>query len=181
MSPPASTAAVARAMSCAASAPSGPQPSLTAVKPSSRSLPTRSRTTAGSSGISIEAYARTLSRSGVPISSRHGLAGGLALDVPERDVDPADRVQSDPAPTDVDQAAVHLLPEALGFERVLADEQVVQAVRDRVRAGRVDERADGLRRRVDLADAGDALVGLDEDDQIVLAPVGDAVVEHRLA
>ena len=56
----------------------------------------------------------------------------------------------------------------------------MQAVRDRVRAGRLDERAHRLGRRVDLADAGDALVGVDEDDEVVLAAVGDAVVEHGL-
>jgi hypothetical protein len=90
-------------------------------------------------------------------------------------------VERDPAAADVDQAAVHLLPEALDVERVLADEQVAQAVRDRVRARRVDDRAYRLGRGVDLADAGDALVGVDEDNQIVLAAVGDRVVERGLA
>ena len=46
--------------------------------------------------------------------------------------------------------------------------------------GRLHERAHGLGRRVDLADAGDALVGVDEDDEVVLAAVGDVVVQRRL-
>ncbi len=51
---------------------------------------------------------------------------------------------------------------------------------DGVRAGCLDERLHELGRRVDLADAGDALVGVDADDEVVLAPVGDAVVHDRL-
>src|SRR4051794_34993317 len=111
----------------------------------------------------------------------HRLALRLALDVPERDVDAADRVQRDPAAADVDQAAVHLLPEPLDVRRILTDEQVAEAVRDRVRARRLHQRAHRLGRGVDLADAGDALVRVDEDDEIVLAAVGDGVVERGLA
>ena len=44
-----------------------------------------------------------------------------------------------------------------------------------------EQRVDGLGRRVDLADAGDALVRVDLDDEIVLAAVGDPVVQHGLA
>ena len=50
-----------------------------------------------------------------------------------------------------------------------------------MRAGRRDERVHGLGRRVDLADADDALVGVHPDDQIVLAAVRDPVVQHGLA
>ena len=62
----ASTAAAASSTSWSASAPSGPQPSFTAVKPCVAELPRRARAPRrASSGISIEAYARTLSRCGV--------------------------------------------------------------------------------------------------------------------
>ena len=108
------------------------------------------------------------------------LAERLPLDVPERDVDAADRVDRDPAAADEDHAAIHLVPEPLDVERVLADQQLAQALRDRVRAGRVHERRDGLGRRVDLADAGDPLVGVDQDDEIVLAAVRDPLVHGGL-
>ena len=39
---------------------------------------------------------------------------------------------------------------------------------------------DDLGRRVDLADADDALVGVDADDQVVLAAVGNGAVDGRL-
>ena len=58
---------------------------------------------------------------------------------------------------------------------------VAQARRDGVRARRLDERLHELGRRVDLADPGDPLVGVDADDEVVLAPVGDPVVHDRLA
>ena len=73
-----------------------------------------------------------------------GLAERLALDVPERDVETADRVDRDPAATEVDEAAVHLVPQALDIGRILADQRVAQARRDGVRAGRLHERLDEL-------------------------------------
>ena len=108
------------------------------------------------------------------------LAERLPLDVPERDVDAADRVDRDSAAADEDDAAIHLVPEPLDVERILTDQQPAEAVRDRVRARSADERRDGLGRRVDFADAGDPLVGVDQDDEIVLAAVGDPLVHGRL-
>ena len=87
----------------------------------------------------------------------------------------------DPAPAEVDEAAVHLVPQPLDVERVLADERVAQARRDGVGARRLDERLHELGRRVDLPDPRDPLVGRDADDEVVLAPVGDSVVHDRLA
>ena len=46
--------------------------------------------------------------------------------------------------------------------------------------GALHERRDGLGRRVDLADAGDPLVGVDADDEVVLAAVGDPLVHGGL-
>ena len=110
----------------------------------------------------------------------HRLAERLPLDVPERDVDAADRVDRDPAAADEDHAAVHLVPEPLDVERVLADQQLAQAVRDRMRGRGVHERRDRVGRRVDLADAGDPLVGVDQDDEIVLAAVRNPLVHGGL-
>ena len=47
--------------------------------------------------------------------------------------------------------------------------------------GACDERLHELGRRVDLADPGDPLVGVDPDDEVVLAPVGDPLVHDRLS
>ena len=110
----------------------------------------------------------------------HRLAERLALDVPERDVEAADRVNGDPTTSDEDDAAVHLVPEPLDVERVLADQQLVQALRNRVRARSAHERRDGLGRRVDLADAGDPLVRVHQDDEIVLASVRNPLVHSGL-
>ena len=46
--------------------------------------------------------------------------------------------------------------------------------------GRVDGGCDDLGRRVDLADPDDALVGVDPHDQVVLAAIGDRVVDVGL-
>ncbi len=85
-----------------------------------------------------------------------------------------------PAPADVDEAAVHDVPEMLDLRRVLAHEQALEAVGDRVRPRGVDQRLHGLGRGVDLTDAGDALVGVNEDDEIVLTAVGDLLVNRPL-
>ncbi len=42
------------------------------------------------------------------------------------------------------------------------------------------ERRDGVGRRVDLADAGDPLVGVDQDDEVVLAAVRNPLVHGGL-
>ncbi len=84
------------------------------------------------------------------------------------------------AAADVDHAPVHPVPEPLDVERVLADERVAQPRGDGVRAALVHERLDGLRGGVDLADPGDPLVGVNQDDQVVLAPVGDPLVQGCL-
>ena len=78
-SPAASFAAAASATSCLGSLPSGPQPSFTAVKPSSQSFATRSAVSSGVSGISIDAYARTRSCFAPPSSSWTGLPSALPL------------------------------------------------------------------------------------------------------
>ena len=109
------------------------------------------------------------------------LTEGLPLDVPERDIDAADGVQRDAATADVDQPAVHLLPEPLDVHRIFSDEQFPQAVGDGVGTGGVNNRLDRFRCRIDLTNAGNALVGVDKDDKIVLASVCDSLVQRRLS
>ena len=73
----------------------------------------------------------------------------------------------------VDRALVHLPPQPADLERVLADEQGRQAGGDLVRGRRLDHRLGDVGRGIDLADADDAGIGVDADDQRVLAAVGD--------
>ena len=73
-----------------------------------------------------------------PSSFQTGRPERLALDVPEGQVDAAHRVDGDPPPAAVDVGPVHLVPEVLGPERVLADQDVRQPGRRRVRERPLD-------------------------------------------
>ena len=83
--------------------------------------------------------------------------GDLAGDVPQRDVDAADRVHENAAATELPGACEHLLPEMLDQQRILADEQRLEASFD---DGRGDTATDPS-----LADSDDAVIGLDLDEQ----------------
>src|SRR5438309_2919037 len=74
--------------------------------------------------------------------------GDLAGDVPQRDVDAADRVHENAAATELPGACEHLLPEMLDQQRILADEQRLEASFD---DGRGDTATDPS-----LADSDDA-------------------------
>ena len=100
-----------------------------------------------------------------------GQAERLALDVPEREVNAAHRVQADAASARVDGAVIHQVPEPLGLERVLADEQMLQASADGMAERPFDDGLRGERRGVHLADAGDAGVGGDFNDERILPAV----------
>ena len=78
-----------------ASAPSGPQPSFTAVKPWSRSGPDALAHLAGRVGHQHRCVRADAVAPRRPEQLADRLAERLALDVPERDVDAADRVQRD--------------------------------------------------------------------------------------
>ena len=52
--------------------------------------------------------------------------GDLAGNVPERDVDTADRIHDDAAPTVLAGAREHLLPHPLDQERIFADQHQLQ-------------------------------------------------------
>ena len=107
--------------------------------------------------MSIEAYARIGDLVGEPSRSHTGF------------------------PSNVGQAAVHLPPEIANLARILSDQQLAQTERDRMRAIRIHDCLDGLWSGIHLADAGDAVVRLDDDEEIVLAPIRDRRVERRRA
>ena len=86
----------------------------------------------------------------------HRDAEGLALEVEERDLDPGDRVGRDAAP--VARELLHPMDEPLRAERILADEELRQLL--------LDDRPDRRQRRPGrLAEADDALVGMDLDER----------------
>ena len=101
------------------------------------------------------------------------LAHGLAEDVPERDVDAADGMHHRAPPAVDGGRLVHLVPEPSDLQRVLPDQDLAQAARgDGAERGVDDGLGDGGV-GVDLADAGDALVGPDPDQQDRLTAVAD--------
>ena len=90
---------------------------------------------------------------------------------------PADGVDHGAAAAVIDRRLVHLVPQPLDIERVFADQDLAQADHDRVRPGGLDNGFHDRWGGIGLADTGDALVGVDEDDGGVLGPVclhGDA-------
>ena len=95
----------------------------------------------------------------------HGLADALADDVPAGDLDRRQRRAVDLAAVGVD-VAVHALGEQLDLRRVEPDVGVLELV---------DRRRDRLGERVRraLADAVDALVGLEPDEHPVLPGIAD--------
>src|SRR5271170_4342540 len=81
----------------------------------------------------------------------------LAGDVPQRDVDAADRVHDDAAPAELPGAGEHLLPQPFDQQRVRAKQHRPQLLFDHIpRAAAAGS---------SLTDAGDAIVGLDLDQQ----------------
>src|SRR5207247_7023479 len=63
----------------------------------------------------------------------------LALDVPEGHVDAAHGVESDAAASAIDIAAVHLVPDLLGFERIFTDDESGEAGRRGMRERPLDD------------------------------------------
>ena len=58
-----------------------------------------------------------------------------------------------------------------GVERILPDQDLLEAGHDRVGAGCFDDGLDDSRGGIDLADAGDAFIGVNQDDGGVLGAV----------
>jgi len=80
-------------------------------------------------------------------------------------------VQRDTAVPEVDALLVQVVPDRLDVERITADDELAEPLRDRVRGRHLDRRACDGWRRIRLADAEQALVRLDADDERVLGPV----------
>ena len=97
-----------------------------------------------------------------------GFVGGLAADIPQGHVDGADGVDDGAASAVHAAANVELLPKALGVEWIFADEHFPEAKAHGVGAGRLDAGSGDPRVNVALTHAGDAFVGMDKDDDVVL-------------
>ena len=90
--------------------------------------------------------------------------GDFAGNVPQRDVDPADRLHHDAAPAVLPGTREHLLPQPLDQQRVLADQQRLQ--------GFFDDSCGGAAAEACLADADRAVIGFNLDEQrAALRPV----------
>ena len=72
-------------------------------------------------------------------------------------------------------AFVHAMNEPIDLERILAEDALGQAAADFVRQGASMMALATVRGRIDLADADDAGVGVDLDDQRFLAAVAALV------
>ena len=81
----------------------------------------------------------------------------LAGDVPQRDVDAADPIHDDAAPAELAGAGEHLLPQPLDQQRVLAEQHRAEQI--------VDDVPGAAAADAGLADAGDAIIGLDLDQE----------------
>ena len=127
----------------------------------------------GRAGIEVARIDREGGPAGAAQQAVDRLAHGLAQDVPERDVDAREHVHAEAAPAVGLRALVEPVPEPVDVERVLADEQALHAARGDRQQRRLDDGLGGRRVGVHLADAGDALVGVDLDDQDALAAVAD--------
>ena len=102
----------------------------------------------------------------------HRLAEDLAREVVERDVDGGHRVQGDAAMPEVHALLVQVVPDRLDVERIAADQELSEPLRDHVRRRHLDRGAGDRRCGVRLPDARETLVGLDPHDEGVLCPVG---------
>ena len=103
-------------------------------------------------GIALAEVARHAAQQGVDRPAEH-----LAFDVPQRQVERADGVDL-LAPGRIEEGARHVLPEALDVLRILADQASRGLLQGVARAA--------------FADAGDAGVGLDGDDEVALVEQG---------
>jgi len=101
-----------------------------------------------------------------------GFVGGFAADIPQGHVDGANGVDDSAASAVHAAADVELLPKALGVERVFADEHFLEAKAHGVGTGCLDAGAGNPRVYVALANAGDAFIGMDKDDDVVLCRGG---------
>ena len=106
----------------------------------------------------------------------HRLADRLAAQVPERHVDRAHGVDDHAAAAVHRGAEIHPPPELADLEGVGADQHVLDRQAHGVGARRLDAGLGHPGIGVAFADAGDAAVGVDDDDEAVLRGGGEARV-----
>lgn len=104
---------------------------------------------------------------------RDRLAEGFAANVPQRDIRAADGVDRGAATAVAVRLVVHLLPQPLNVERILADEDRREPVPACGGTGCVEAGFADVRLAGHLADARDAGVGVDQHDQDIERAVGD--------
>ena len=94
------------------------------------------------------------------------LAERLARDVPEGDVDAGDHLHPRALPAVIGEEAVHLLPEPLALQRILADQRRPQGLHaDLPTGGRLDDRPTDVRLRLDVRPPGNAFIRADFDER----------------
>ncbi len=104
-----------------------------------------------------------------PQQAMDRLAEVLAFDIPQGQIDGGHGRDGDRAAAAIHGAAIHLLPQPLGLQRVLADQQRSQPGGHVVAERSVDHRLDHFGRGIGLADPLQAGVGLDANEHRVLA------------
>ena len=96
------------------------------------------------------------------------LAEMLSLEIPQGHVDGGHRGDRHRRAAEIDRPGEHLLPQPLGLERVLADQQLAQSAGDVVTERGIDDRLDDFGRGIGLADPFRAVVGADPHEDRVL-------------
>ena len=145
----------------ARSRPSGPQPSLSAEYPASTARLGDPPHVVRCLRHHLARIDRDLVEPATTEELTRGSPGDLAGNVPEGDVDRADHVERGSAPPVVVARVEHQLPQAIDLQRILAHQHLSQTARDRVGRRHLDDRSREQRSRIGLADAHDALVGVD--------------------
>ncbi len=102
------------------------------------------------------------------------LAHRLAAQIPQRHVDRAHGMDDHAAPAVHGGAEIDALPQIADLEGIGADQHVLDGQSHGVGAGRLDAGLGHPGIGIAFADAGDAAVGVDDDDQAVLGRGGEA-------
>ena len=96
----------------------------------------------------------------------------LSLEVPQGHIDGRHRGDRDRRATEVHRAAVHLLPQAFGLERVLTNQQLSKAASDIVAERSINDRLDDFGLRIGFSDPFQPCVSTDSNEHGVLTARG---------
>ena len=100
------------------------------------------------------------------------LAKVLSFQVPQRHIDRGHGGDGDRRAAEVERAAVHLLPQPLGFQRVFAQEHLAQPAGDVVAEGSIDDGFDHFGLRIRFANPFQPVVGTNAHKHCILAAGG---------